>query len=145
MVFFSFCHRSPVTPGLAFFYIGLFNCLFICSRQPFGGPRAGKVAMVTRSLSCRPFCRVPRKGRSAFLSVADGHVFSPPPEPYRRPGVHRRCALKNSPRGHRVGFGNGGDSRLSALLREAPDYICNGTPSGPYTAGSSLRCWRPCR
>src|SRR5690554_5023274 len=30
------------------FYIGLFICFLICSRQWYGGPRAGKVAMVTR-------------------------------------------------------------------------------------------------
>src|SRR5690554_6353249 len=48
VVYFHFGHRSPVTSGFTLFYIGLFNSFFICSSQSSGGPRAVKVAMVTR-------------------------------------------------------------------------------------------------
>src|SRR5690554_4829335 len=47
-------HRSPVTSGFTFFYIGLFNCFLICSCQCSGGPRAVKVAKDSRGFGrCR--------------------------------------------------------------------------------------------
>src|SRR5690554_6355925 len=54
VVYFHFGHRSPVTSGFTFFYIGLFNCFLICSCQCSGGPRTVNVAKDSRGFGiCR--------------------------------------------------------------------------------------------